>query len=279
MAVVLPPSGMVKVALAGGAKRARKAITDTRTTFDDGSTPITWGRSLESKRAAEAQRGWTPAAPEIRELLAATLPLNAEVTLILVGPPDRDGSVGGWQTLERPYLPDAAWFKSTPGGTISLPCLLDVDELPGASLEDRLDLLYAMGTPLDEGEDPPGLRLYGDVPTARAQTWKLDNISLGARLFRPDAPRLLRRQELTLDLSDLEEITGVEKVRVKRTRGRGGKRRRRTIRVRNGDTLRAIAVRELGSSGAYEQIRKANKKLKRTDPDAPLRVGMEIVLQ
>lgn len=202
------------------------------------------------------------------------------VTVIRNGTVDRGGSVGGWQASERVLREDADWWKSIPKGTVSIPCLLDVDAIPDArTIEKRLRALYDMGQP-DGQDDPTAIHLYGDVPMCHPPTWvwKLDDIQLGDDLFLEDQPTVLRRQELTLSLSTYSVTRGVTKVTVKRTRDKHDRRRRRTISARKGDTLRAIAVRQLGSSGAYAQIREWNKKLRHTDPDAPLRAGTKIVL-
>jgi hypothetical protein len=203
---------------------------------------------------------------------------GSALTLIRNGDIDGSGGVGGWQSSERVLREDADWWKSLPKITRSIPCLLDVDALGGPSLERRLEVLFAMGAP-DDDDDPPPLRVLGDIdPIAKARRLKIDDIRLAAQLFREDDPSALRRQELTLELSSFTESRGVSRVTVKRTRDSHGKRRRRTIIARRGDTLRAIAVRQLGSSGDYKLIRSWNPKLKRVDPDAPLRAGTKVVL-
>lgn len=205
---------------------------------------------------------------------------GSSLTLILTEDDlGRSGDVGGWQDSERVLRPPAHWWKSTPGGLMSPPCLLDLDEIDGPSIERRLEVLYAMGQPTHDFDDPPGIRLYGDVdPIAKDRLWKLDDITLGKRNYRPDAPTFLRQQWLTLQISTLTAAKPVGPVRLKATRSKG-KRRTRTITAKQGDTLRAIAVRQLGSSGDYTLIRQWNKKLARTDPDAPLRAGTKIVLR
>jgi hypothetical protein len=220
--------------------------------------------------------GVTPPRSGMVKLVSAAA---ASLTLIRNGDIGGGGGVGGWQGSERVLREDADWWKSTPKATRSIPCLLDIDAIGGPSLERRLEVLYAMGRPVDDESDPPAIRLYGDVdPIARARRWKLDDIQLGAELFLEDSPTELRRQELTLELSTYAPAPGVSRTTVKRTRDSKGKRRRRTISARKGDTLRAIAVRQLGSSGDYKLIRSWNPKLKRVDPDAPLRAGTKVVL-
>lgn len=213
--------------------------------------------------------------PGMVKLAAET---GAALTMILTGSPDRGGGVGGWQESERVLRPNSAWWKSRPLSTISLPCMIDIDAIGGPSVERRLEVLYTMGESHND-DDPPAIRLFGDVPTATTQNWKLDNITLGDRLFQPDNPEELRRQELTIELSELFIADGVSQATVKSTRPAGSSaRRRRTIASKQGDTLRSIAVRQLGSSGEYTKIRSWNPKLAKTDPDAPLRVGTQVVL-
>lgn len=205
---------------------------------------------------------------------------GSALTLIKADDLDRSGGVGGWQPLERALAPDATWWKATTNGELSLSCLIDIDETGGPDLERRLDVLYAMGRPAAGADEPPSIRVIGDVdPDTRRKTWKLDNIRLGKETFRADAPALMRQQALTLELSELVIVDPVALVTVRRTRNAAGQRRRRTIRSRQGDTLRAIAVRQLGSSGQYKQLREWNPRLKRVDPDQPLKVNTQIVLR
>lgn len=204
------------------------------------------------------------------------------VTFIINGAIDRTGSVGGWQNSERVLREDADWWKGIPKGQLSIPCLLDhYAQSEQRTLEQRLRDLYDMGQP-ERDDDPPQIHVYGDVPMSHppAWVWKLDDIQLGANLFREDHPSRLRRQELTLQLSTWRPATAVSRGTVKRTRDKTGNHRRRRVVVAHArDTLRAIAVRELGSSGSWTLIRGWNKKLKKTDPDAPLRAGTKVILK
>lgn len=204
---------------------------------------------------------------------------GTSLTLIRNGDITRTGSVGGWQTSERTLREDADWWKSTPKGAYSIPCLLDIDAIGGPSLERRLDVLYAMGAPTAD-DDPPEIRLFGLVPagTGPRWRWKLDDISLGTMLESEAALGTLRRIELTLEMSTFAPGGRVTAATIKRTRDTASSRRRRTLVAKKGDTLRAIAVRQLGSSGDYKLIRSWNPKLARVDPDAPLRAGTKVVL-
>lgn len=218
--------------------------------------------------------GGTPPRSGMVRLTAST---GARLTLIVMGDPDRSGSVGGWQVSERAVGQETSWWRGTPSGTYSAPCALDLDEVGGPSIERRLEVLYGMGQP-GEDDEPPIIRLSGDAPMCKTQDWKIDDIRLTGRLFRDDDPQALRRQELTLELSTIRVAEGVERVRIRATR-ENGKRRQRTIAARKGDTLRSIAVRQLGSSSEWQNIRVWNRRLRKIDPDSPLRPGTRIVLK
>jgi hypothetical protein len=200
---------------------------------------------------------------------------GATLTLILLDNPDRTGGVGGWQASERQTRVDADWFKSRTKGALSLPCALDLFGSPGPSLERRLAVLYRMGQAGD-ADAPPAIRLAGDVPRSREQAWKLDDIAQGAQRFRPDDPTKLRYVAVTLSLSELNVAEEIDMVSVRRSRTKSGNRKHRTVTVRQNDTIRIIAVRELGQSGQWVTVRDLNKKLKKVDPDQPLRRGLRL---
>jgi nucleoid-associated protein YgaU len=75
--------------------------------------------------------------------------------------------------------------------------------------------------------------------------------------------------------NDFQDISAV-KVRSTRTKG---KRKRRTVTTRTHDTLRAVALRELGDSTRWKDLQRWNSKLKRTDPDLPLRQGTHVSIR
>lgn len=199
-----------------------------------------------------------------------------QLTVVLADTPDRSGSVGGWETSDRVLRPAASWFNGRPLGTLTLPCILDIDVPDGPSVEERLKRLYRMGH-ARHGNDPPPIRIYGDIPQPGRQEWRLDDIQLQDRFYRRDFPNRLRQQKLTLSLTELVTPDPVDDVDVRRTR-RHGHRRRRTVTTHRGDTLRGIAVRQLGSSQAYRLIRQWNPKVKGVDPDEPLRGGIHLAL-
>lgn len=198
------------------------------------------------------------------------------LTLILAGTPDRAGGVGGWTSTERSLRQPARWWANLPEDTLSLPCMLDIKGIGGPALERRLAVLYAMGQPDDSGV-PPSVRVLGDVPDDASKKWVVQNITLGDRLFNGDGT--LRRQLLTVELEGWRPLPSIKPVKIKATRDKSGKRRTRIITTRKNDTLRGIAVRQLGQSDAWKRIREWNPKaLKGADPDTPLRAGIKLKL-
>jgi hypothetical protein len=210
------------------------------------------------------------------------------VLAILNKEPDRTFGVGGYESSERSLATPAKWFKQTPDDTISLDCTLDDDVTNYArSVEQRLRDLRAMGTAREDrrrgGFMPPAVYLNGDVLTDdKIGGWLISTggIALGPRLFNSGGT--LVRQQVTVTLERSTLVGEIQAVRSTSTRtGKKHRRRRtRTVVVRTGDTLRAVALRELGDQGRWKDIKGWNKKLlKSVDPDARLRTGVHLSIK
>lgn len=198
------------------------------------------------------------------------------LTAILNTEPDRGGGVGGWQSSDRSQRRPAKWWQSIPDDTISLDVTLDIDVPNGPAIEERLRVLRDMGQPGNDDE-PPQISLDGDIWSHDQNVnWVMSDMSLGARLWNEDGT--LRRQQVTVALERWQPLEEIKAVRVKSTRKKGS-RRKRTVKTHARDTLRAVALRELGSAGRWDDLRKWNTKLKRVDPDIPLRTGTHIVIR
>jgi hypothetical protein len=201
-----------------------------------------------------------------------------KVILLLAGPPDRSGGVGGWATSERAYRRPARWFQSPPIDAMTLPGILDLYEnSQGITIETALGWLYAMG--MAGGQDtPPTVKLAGDVrPYDRRLTWVVQGVTLGDRVMA--AAGVIAQQNVTVELEGYDPLPTIAKASVQRTRQPGATQpRRRVIRTMKGDTLRSIAVKQLGASNQYTLLRTWNPTFKKTDPDQPLRAGIVMVL-
>lgn len=191
-------------------------------------------------------------------------------------PIDRAGGVGGWQTSDRIGLAPSSWFQAGTLGTATANLMFDLGMQPGASIESRLATLRGMGRRGKDRSAPPGLKLFGDAPTMRSQLWRLDNVEDGANFSRNGK---LAQMALTLSLTELIRATGIGEITVGTTRDTPTRPRVRMITVVAGQTLRSIAVQELGASSDYTQIQGWNKSVAKTDPDTDLRPGSKLVLK
>lgn len=202
---------------------------------------------------------------------------GSDLTLILNKEPDRSGGVGGWQPTERSQRRPAKWWKNIPDDTISFDCTLDIDAIGGPSIERRLRVLRDMGQPSDDGDDPPSIRLLGDVwDEDKNVDWVMSNWALGPRLWLGDGS--LRRQQVQVDLERFTDLAEISAIRVHSTRTKN-RRRRRTVVTRAHDTLRSVALREMGDSTRWKDLQRWNAKLKRTDPDIALRAGTHVAIK
>lgn len=202
---------------------------------------------------------------------------GSQLTMILNGAPERGGGVGGWQPSERALRRPGKWWQAYTDDTLSLDCTIDIDAIGGPSVERRLRVLRNMGLPGDDDSDPPVITVIGDLwEDDQNVRWVMTDMTWGDPLFNTDGT--LRRQQVTVALERFNEITEIAPLRIKSTRS-GTKRRRRTVVSKGGDTLRTIALRELGSVGRWADLRKWNAKLKKVDPDARLRPGTHVVVK
>lgn len=210
------------------------------------------------------------------------------VVLILTGAPERGGGVGGWQSTDRPLRKPARWWSGQPQDTLSLPCMFDLygraprgvptlDATGAGTVEQRLYALYALGRPSADGDPPPSLRVVGDVFANVARKWVITNLTLGDRLYTRTGA--LRRQAVTIDLEGYDDLATIRPVAIKRTRQQGQRRARTYVTHRN-DTLRSIAVRQLGQSDGWKLIKAWNPRtLRHISPDVRVRAGLRLKLR
>jgi len=205
---------------------------------------------------------------------------GSQLTLLLADDPDQALPVGGFEKSERLHRPSTSYFKAPSDAQTTLSLAIDLRLVEGPSMARRLQVLEEMGTRGDEDEPPKLKVICPRLPRLVPRTWVIapGGLRLGAQVIEDGE---LVRQAVDLTLDQWVRGEEIEAVRAGRTRkSASGKRRRRTIKTRKGDTLRAIAVRQLGSAGQWTLIREWNKKrFEKTDPDLPLAAGIEVVLR
>lgn len=218
-----------------------------------------------------------PLARPAQGLVTMTGEYAGDVTVIVTDPPDYQASVGGWETTDRFGNSPVSWWSGRPLATLSIACMLHVDVT--GPVEEALDMLERIGQPR-AGRDPSRIKVRGDIPPSAATAgavWRLDALKYGDREYRADNDRLLAWQELAIDLAQFAAGT-VAPVGGMKTRNRAGSRARRVVRARQGDTLRTLALRELGSAGDWKLLRAWNIRLARIDPDALLAAGLQVTV-
>lgn len=260
---------MVKAANGSAAEqarlRARQAAAHRRTV-----------RALDKKRHA-GQRFPTVAPPGPgRTLLVADEP-PVSVTLLTVEQPDADGGVGGWEEVQRDGRPPAIVHVGEPRATVSLSLMLDRDELglwDQGGIEWRLTQLYNMGRKHPETGEPARILLLGDRP-AYNPLWVIDSLKPTVKLKTPDGR--LRQVAVSIGLSEWVDASLAVTLPPASTRSTRGKTKTRFYVTRQGDTLRRVALAQLGSQGEWRALREANKsRLKGVDPDALLKPGTNL---
>jgi hypothetical protein len=213
-------------------------------------------------------------------LVELTPSRGSKLTMILNREPERPLGVGGYESTERSQRRPAKWWKTIPDDTMTLDCTIDIDAVGGPSVERRIEVLRDMGLAGDE-DAPPVITLDGDVwANDKGISWVIqtNGLTLGPRLYNSDGT--LRRQQVTVSLERFTETPEIEPLTIRRTRAAGGsRRRRRVVRTRGNDTLRAVALRELGDQGRWKDLRSWNRRLKSTDPDVRLRPGLQITIR
>lgn len=216
--------------------------------------------------------------PDPREGLVTLAPSRgSQLTLVIAGDPDQTVEVGGWESSARIERPAAKWWKAPGDGSLQLELAVDTRLVGGPDMARRLEVLRLMGVARN-GEPPPTIRVVGGhLPLAVWRTWVMaaNGLTLGARVVQ-DGQHL--RQDVNVTLEPYDPADPIAPVRLGRTR-KGGKPRRRVIRSKKGDTIRAIALRQLGSISEWPAIRSWNPALKKIDPDAPLKTGTKVVLR
>lgn len=217
---------------------------------------------------------------------------NRAVILLIMEPPDRGGGAGGWETTERRFRRPAKWWRGPELSTLTLHCAIDRSAIrQRMSVEHAIERLYAMaaqpssqltgsGASGGAADDPTPIRLAGDImPRDTRIDWVIQEITLTERLADPGHGfYVIQRQALDIALEEFVAVPEIEPIRPGRTRPTSGTRRKHTITTKQGDTLRAIAVRELGDSDMWTRVRDWNPTLKKVHPDDPLKTGTKVTI-
>lgn len=186
--------------------------------------------------------------------------------------PQTTSGYGGYETRARPRRRPLTSWVGFPALTIEVPILFDAFsdrenpelEPAGKSIERDIATLELMAGRGKGGgkHEPPRLTLDGPgnlIPPSEDIKWVIEDIAWGDALVNSRGNRI--RQAATVTLLQYVRDNSLHAVSVANRRRATHRRRRRTYRWREGDTLRKVAKKLLGDPGDAKKLRKANPKI------------------
>lgn len=220
-----------------------------------------------------------PVVPDGQVYIYTTQFGGAGVYLVLAGAPQVTSTTGGWQQSARAGRAPATWW-SGPDAPTGVQFDLAADARLQPKYQDvakQIDDLTRLGAASDGNAQPPVLNVEcNSTPFLDRVDLVMQGLTLGEQVFTDGA---LVRQEVAITLEAFQPFEPLTSVRPTASRSPSNHRRARVIEAKGGDTLRAIAVRQLGDASRWKDIRKWNKSLAKVDPDAPLRAGTKVTLR
>lgn len=191
-------------------------------------------------------------------------PRLAITALLGDGQPDLSGGAGGWNEIERRRRTPMTDFNGRPLYKLSIPLMLDGFRT-NTPMEWARNILESMAS-ATEDDQPPLIKISGSVPHQELD-WVVEDLEWGAHVR--DESLSIIRQEVVVKLL---EFVDVDQVEISKAGNRGAKCKKhakhKRYKVKNGDTLRKIAAKELGNGKCWKKIgdlngmRDPNKKLK-----------------
>lgn len=237
------------------------------------ATPI--GRPVLTAEGAALSEVATPPLPGyVRLKIVDGAPLRS-IDLYTLREPYMlpDGYASGWEDLERPDNVAVSAWRGGAGLRQRLDVTLDVLADRRLDVDEEWHELQRLARP-PRGKRPPILRCFGPVEH-RDKRWVIAELApdeetlqrLGDRIVRIDVGIVLK-QWVPADLVD--EETGAT---------RRATRAPEFEIARQGDTLKTIAKRRLGSARKWTEIRDApGNRGKLRDPNRKLKTGTQVWL-
>jgi hypothetical protein len=191
------------------------------------------------------------------------------------GPFVMSGGYGGWSAISRPREDAIVEWLGHDVMLLSGPVLFDgilpdlggePEELPwGDSVERDIRMLEHLTHKLPHYDSPPRVAVLGETVPHRDREWVLNDIKwAGDDIRRPtDGDRV--RASATLEFMEYQDwdiISGRLSAAGRRRHKKGTtittKAKKGSYVVKEGDTLRKIAKKELGSASKWHEIAAAN---------------------
>lgn len=193
------------------------------------------------------------------------------------GPWNLTSGWGGWNVIAKPRDLGTTEFDGSTPFTLQGPIMLDGFS-EGDSVEHQIRVIQALGEVAKHEEEPPLVKLSGSIPGTQ-YTWVLNDIAWGDHIRRPsDNARIRAAAQLTFlqyvpDVG-LRKIPASKKQRDKNSDKKRGSKKK-TYRIKKGDTLQSIAHDQLHDSKRWHEIARLNHI---RDPKHPGKVGSTIKL-
>lgn len=217
-------------------------------------------------------------------VITGVLPPEASVTLLTASDGvSFQGGVGGWEDVERRGMAPGKRWRGGEATSCTIQGFLHLRRrgFDRGDVGDRITRLVSLGRRRGSDPHPSPVVLAGDVRHPDADgggQWVIQDVSLGMPLRR-DGVIIL--QPVTVELASYAAFRDLAPAAVAATR-RGSASASRQVTTRQGDTMRSLATRELGTPTRWTDIRTWNKSLAGKNPvgpDTPLRPGMRIVIK
>lgn len=188
-------------------------------------------------------------------------PPGARLTVRLADGPavDDPTSGGGWVEVARPKRKALTEWVGYGPYRMTIPILFD-GHATDRSVEPELEILRRMmRVPTPATGEPVVLRLEGPVPMTQLR-WVIDDIETGQQLRAPSGHRTRVFQTVTLVEHIPADVVVYRQSPAKAAADRqsSASKTSKTYTVKSGDTLSAIAARQLGSPSKWKQIADLN---------------------
>lgn len=199
---------------------------------------------------------------------------KTRLEFLLGGDPiDFTGGYGGWEEVVRPRRAPVAQWVAPPARRLELSLILDgfADD---SSVDGSLFSLAALASPTGITA-PPTVKVAGvAIPGSGVTDWVIDGLTFQASAVN----RFGERTRVNISLSLLEAVTDTL------VAGKPRKRKQPPYKVKKGDSLGSIALKQLGDRKRWREILKLNKTFRplnahrRPGKARPRRAGDDVVV-
>lgn len=192
------------------------------------------------------------------------------VTVRVATPATTSGGYGGWTGINRPRESALVEWNGHDPMQLTIPIMFDGlrnENTPwGASIEHDIRLLEHLTHKEDGFNSPPRIFALGEVIPYTDREWVINDIKwVGDDVREPiNGNRVRASAEVVLfEYIEFDIINGRLSAAARRKRAKAKKnvktkQKKGTYTVKEGDTLRKIAKKELGSAGRWHEIASKN---------------------